>query len=35
MAWVFYRRGVIEQWGRGTIKMLELSRPPGAGEARN
>ena len=26
---VFYRRGIIEQWGRGTIKMAELTRKAG------
>jgi len=25
----FYRRGVIEQWGRGTIKMVELTEAAG------
>ena len=26
---VFYRRGIIEQWGRGTIKMAELTMSAG------
>lgn len=26
---VFYRRGIIEQWGRGTLKMAELNRQAG------
>jgi len=26
---VFYRRGVIEQWGRGTLKIVELSEQAG------
>lgn len=26
---VFYRRGIIEQWGRGTIKMVELTTSAG------
>lgn len=26
---VFYRRAIIEQWGRGTIKMAELTRQAG------
>ena len=26
---VFYRRGIIEQWGRGTIKMAELTTSAG------
>ena len=25
IAGVFYRRGIIEQWGRGTIRMMELA----------
>ena len=29
IAQVFYRRGIIEQWGRGTIKMAELTRMAG------
>lgn len=29
MARVFYRRGIIEQWGRGTIKMAELTQQAG------
>ena len=29
IAHVFYRRGIIEQWGRGTIKMAELTRMAG------
>ncbi len=29
IAGVFYRRGIIEQWGRGTIKMAELSDAAG------
>jgi ATP-dependent DNA helicase RecG len=29
MARVFYRRGVIEQWGRGTIKIAELTQQAG------
>ncbi len=26
---VFYRRAIIEQWGRGTLKMVELTRQAG------
>lgn len=26
IAEVFYRRGIIEQWGRGTLKMIDLCR---------
>lgn len=26
---VFYRRGIIEQWGRGTLKMIELTEEAG------
>ena len=26
---VFYRRGVIEQWGRGTLKIVELAEQAG------
>lgn len=29
IARVFYRRGVIESWGRGTIKMVELAQHAG------
>jgi len=29
IAGVFYRRGIIESWGRGTIKMAELARQAG------
>ena len=29
IAGVFYRRGIIEQWGRGTIKMAELTTAAG------
>ncbi len=29
IAGVFYRRGIIEQWGRGTIKMAELTEAVG------
>lgn len=29
IAAVFYRRGIIEQWGRGTLKILELSERAG------
>src|SRR5207237_1365963 len=29
IAQCFYRRGIIESWGRGTIKMIELSRQAG------
>jgi ATP-dependent DNA helicase RecG len=29
MARVFYRRGIIESWGRGTIKMAELTASAG------
>jgi ATP-dependent DNA helicase RecG len=29
MARVFFRRGVIESWGRGTTKMVELTRQAG------
>ena len=29
LARVFYRRGIIEQWGRGTIKMMELATHAG------
>lgn len=29
MANVFYRRGIIEQWGRGTLKMAELTAQAG------
>jgi len=29
LARVFYRRGVIESWGRGTIKMAELAQQAG------
>ena len=29
IAQVFYRRGIIERWGRGTIKMLELAASAG------
>ncbi|MGH2532187.1 MAG: ATP-binding protein [Thermomicrobiales bacterium] len=29
IAQVFYRRGIIESWGRGTIKMIELTEQAG------
>lgn len=29
IARVFFRRGIIESWGRGTIKMAELTRQAG------
>jgi len=29
MARVFYRRGIIETWGRGTIKITELTEQAG------
>ena len=29
MADVFFRRGIIEQWGRGTLKILELTEQAG------
>lgn len=29
VARVFFRRGVIESWGRGTIKMMELIQQAG------
>lgn len=29
LARVFYRRGIIENWGRGTLKMAELSQKAG------
>jgi ATP-dependent DNA helicase RecG len=29
MAQVFYRRGIIESWGRGTIKIVELTQAAG------
>ena len=29
IAGVFYRRGIIEQWGRGTIRMMELATNAG------
>jgi ATP-dependent DNA helicase RecG len=29
MARVFFRRGLIESWGRGTLKMVELTREAG------
>lgn len=29
IAQVFYRRGIIEQWGRGTTKMIELTEQAG------
>jgi ATP-dependent DNA helicase RecG len=29
IAQVFYRRGIIESWGRGTIKMAELTEQAG------
>jgi len=29
IAGVFYRRGIIEQWGRGTIRMMELTTSAG------
>jgi ATP-dependent DNA helicase RecG len=29
MASVFFRRGLIEQWGRGTLRMLELTEEAG------
>jgi ATP-dependent DNA helicase RecG len=32
IAEVFYRRGLIEQWGRGTLKMIELCREAGIPE---
>ena len=32
IAQVFYRRGIIEQWGRGTIKMAELATSAGLSE---
>ena len=34
IARVFYLRGIIEQWGRGTIKMRELITNAGAGDRR-
>jgi ATP-dependent DNA helicase RecG len=32
IAEIFYRRGLIEQWGRGTLMMLELCRTAGLPE---
>ena len=32
IARVFYRRGIIEQWGRGTIRMAELATSAGLSE---
>lgn len=29
IASVFHRRGIIDQWGRGTLKMIELTRQAG------
>ena len=29
MADVFYRRGIIEQWGRGTLKIIDLAQQAG------
>lgn len=29
IAQVFYRRGLIEQWGRGTLKMVQLAEEAG------
>ena len=29
IARTFYRRGIIEQWGIGTLKMAELTRSAG------
>lgn len=29
IAQVFYRRGIIESWGRGTLKMIELTQKAG------
>ncbi len=29
IARIFYRRGIIEEWGRGTIKMAELAADTG------
>jgi ATP-dependent DNA helicase RecG len=29
IAQVFYRRGIIESWGRGTLKMIELTQRAG------
>jgi ATP-dependent DNA helicase RecG len=29
IAKVFYRRGIVESWGRGTLKMLELTQAAG------
>ena len=29
IAHAFYRRGIIESWGRGTLKMIELTRQAG------
>ena len=29
IARTFYRRGIIEEWGRGTIKMAELAMSAG------
>mgnify|MGYP000557155653 CR=1 FL=1 len=29
IAHAFYRRGIIEQWGRGTLKMIELTEQAG------
>lgn len=29
MADVFYRRGIIEQWGRGTLKIIDLTEQAG------
>jgi ATP-dependent DNA helicase RecG len=29
IAWIFLRRGIIESWGRGTIKMAELMQTAG------
>src|SRR5208282_1321281 len=29
VAQVFYRRGLIESWGRGTLKMVELNEQAG------
>jgi ATP-dependent DNA helicase RecG len=32
IAGVFYRRGIIESWGRGTLKIIELARKAGLPE---
>jgi len=29
IARTFYRRGIIEEWGRGTIRMVDLTRASG------